>query len=382
MPDGTFTTGEREVDEVEAEIVRRIFTEYLQGDSPRTIASRLNRDGIKGPRSSAWSASTIYGNWKRGTGILNNELYLGRLVWNRQSFIKDPDTGKRQARPNPPEEWVIEEVPHLRIVDDELWNAVKARQQEARKAMGVDGSARPERARRPRYLFSGLLVCGACGGGYTLVGKSRYGCAAARNKGTCDNRRSIERQTLEERVLDGLRHHLLDAELIAEFVETYRREYNALRRVAEAEKVKARRDLAKVEKQIEQIVEAVCEGLYHPSMKEKLTRLEARKAELTELLSQKEEEPLRLHPGLADVYRKKIDALVEALNAEGEKGRSRAHPARPSVGDLASCPKATGWPSNSLASSRQSWPWKIREKNEGPEGSPGPFDNNGCGGRI
>jgi len=43
--------------------------------------------------------------------VLNNELYIGRLVWNRQGFIKDPATGKRQPRPNPVEEWIRQEVP-------------------------------------------------------------------------------------------------------------------------------------------------------------------------------------------------------------------------------------------------------------------------------
>ncbi len=79
----------------------------------------LNNEGIPGPRGT-WGASTIYGNHQRGTGILNNELYIGRLVWNRQRFIKDPNTGKRQARPNPQEEWVVEDVPDLRIVSDDL----------------------------------------------------------------------------------------------------------------------------------------------------------------------------------------------------------------------------------------------------------------------
>ncbi|MCZ7674606.1 MAG: recombinase family protein [Roseovarius sp.] len=237
------------------------------------MAARLNKEGVAGPRGSTWGASTIYGNWKRGTGILNNELYVGKIVWNRQSFIKDPDTGKRQARPNPPEEWVIEEVPHLRIIDDGLWDKVKARQKETRAAMGVDGSPRPERAKRPRYLFSGLLACGCCGGSFTLVGKTRYGCASARNKGTCNNRQTIERSVLEERVLAGLRNRLLDADLIAEFVEAYRIEYNSLKREERAAKVNAKRELGKVQKKIDEVVEAVCEGLYHPSMKEKLTKV-------------------------------------------------------------------------------------------------------------
>ena len=38
--------------------------------------------------------STINGNAKRGTGLLNNELYVGRLIWNRLRYMKDPSTGR------------------------------------------------------------------------------------------------------------------------------------------------------------------------------------------------------------------------------------------------------------------------------------------------
>jgi hypothetical protein len=54
---------------------------------------------------------------KRGNGILSNELYIGRIVWNRQRFIKDAETGKRVSRLNPRDEWVVQEVPELRIID-------------------------------------------------------------------------------------------------------------------------------------------------------------------------------------------------------------------------------------------------------------------------
>ena len=124
-PDGAPTTGEREIDANEAEVVRRIFADFAAGKSPRAIAKDLNDRGVAGPRGNPWGASTIYGNWRRGTGILNNELYVGRLVWNRQRFVKDPEMNRRQARPNPEDEWVVEEVPALRIVSDELWASVK-----------------------------------------------------------------------------------------------------------------------------------------------------------------------------------------------------------------------------------------------------------------
>ncbi|MGY6704641.1 recombinase family protein [Roseinatronobacter sp.] len=187
-PDGTLTTGDRVIDPDEAAIVRRIFEEYDQGRSARTIAMGLNKDSVPAPRaggkgSGTWSFSTISGNWKRGTGILNNELYVGRLVWNRQRFVKDPDTGKRQARINPPDQWIIEDVPHLRIIDDDLWARVKRRQGAirddivtARDATPDQGAPRAERGKRPSYLFSGRLSCGCCGANYIMISATRYGC--------------------------------------------------------------------------------------------------------------------------------------------------------------------------------------------------------------
>ncbi|MCW5710205.1 recombinase family protein [Shinella sp.] len=64
----------------------------------------------------------------RGTGILNNELYIGRLVFNRLEYRKNPATERRVSRPNSNDEHVVAEVPDLRIVSDQLWNEVKLRQ--------------------------------------------------------------------------------------------------------------------------------------------------------------------------------------------------------------------------------------------------------------
>jgi site-specific DNA recombinase len=83
---------------------------------------------VPSPSGRGWGPSTIHGNWQRGTGILNNELYIGRQVWNRLRFIKDPQTGKRISRFNPESEWVTRDVPELRIIDQDLWDRVKARQ--------------------------------------------------------------------------------------------------------------------------------------------------------------------------------------------------------------------------------------------------------------
>ena len=126
---GKAPRGLREIDPEQAETVRRIYRLYAGGMSARDIAAALNRDGIPGPRGEQWGSTAIDGHRGRRNGILNNQLYRGRLVYGRQKFIRDPDTGKRQARPVPPSDWVVQDVPELRIVDDALWDRVRTRRQ-------------------------------------------------------------------------------------------------------------------------------------------------------------------------------------------------------------------------------------------------------------
>tara|TARA_R110000787_G_scaffold88103_5_gene187254 strand:+ start:62 stop:1804 length:1743 start_codon:yes stop_codon:yes gene_type:complete len=315
-PDGELIRGDREIDPTEAKIVRRIFIDYAAGKSPRVIAHELNAEGIAGPRASGWGPSTIHGNVKRGNGILNNELYIGRLVWNRQRFLKDPETGKRVARANPQEEWITQDVPELRILDDELWAEVKARQGAIRKRYVSDESNGLTATRRKRYLFSGLIKCAECGGGYSLVYRDSFGCSTVKNKGTCGNRTRIGREELESRVLSALRENLMTPDLFKEFCEEYTREINRLRMEASSDIIAKRAEMTKVESQIEKMVQAVMDGFYSPSMKEKMPILEARKAELIRDLEHAEEPPALLHPNMALEYRSRVTGLFEALQDE------------------------------------------------------------------
>src|SRR5262245_49215522 len=85
------------------------------------------------------------------------------------SYVKDPDTGKRLARPNPLSEWITTEVPALRIIDNDLWSRVKARQRAVRQVSSKTRREKFNRFRRPKYLFSGLTKCARCGGGYVIL---------------------------------------------------------------------------------------------------------------------------------------------------------------------------------------------------------------------
>jgi site-specific DNA recombinase len=299
--------GERAIDEGQAAVVRRIFRAFVEGTAPKAIARMLNAEGVPGPRGVAWSPSTIHGHASRGTGILNNELYIGRLVWNRQRFVKDPDTGRRVARLNPKDAWVTTDVPHLRIVDDALWDAAKARQAAARR----NAQTGIVRNRRPKYLFSGLTKCATCGGGFILSSRDQLVCFNARERGTCGNRRKIGRQEVEERVLRAMRERLFDRECFEEFCRAYTKEMTRLRRELLAEAAGAKRELATTERKIKEILRALSDGYRCESWKAELLELEARKAELARLTTAPELPAL--HPAMADAFRAKAETLAAGL---------------------------------------------------------------------
>lgn len=329
--DGAPVNGDRSIDPIEADIVRQIFSDYAAGVSPKQIALRLNARGIPAPRGGAWSASTLNGNRARGTGILNNEMYVGRLVWNRLTYSKDPDTGLRNSRPNDAEAVVSVEVPELRIVSDALWQAVRDRQAKLDKAAakthaGADSeqapttepSARFWSKQRPRYLFSGLMRCGVCGGGFSKISQQHFGCSTARNKGetACTNLITIRRDTLERTVLEGLQHRLMDPDLFKTFVAEFTTEWNKTQSNAGATLSVRRDELARVKRQTDTLVDALMNGTPPAVVNDKLKSLEARRIALEAELSTLSAPQPRLHPNLAEVYRRQVAELIDALAAD------------------------------------------------------------------
>jgi site-specific DNA recombinase len=305
--------GERRINEVEAAVIRRIFRDYAAGSSPRTIVYALNAEAIPGPFGRAWGQSTIHGSVKRRNGILNNELYVGKLVWNRQRFLKDPSTGKRVSRLNPESKWIIQEIPELRIIPDDLWQAVKARQ-ESLTLKAADRADNPMLdRRRPRYLFSGLTSCGCCGGGYTMISTASLGCATARNKGTCSNFVTMRRDVLEASVLDGLHRHLMEPELFKDFCDAFTREVNRLRMESGADISARREELPRIDRELAKLLAAIKAGGPIQAIVDDMKRLEARKAELVGLLAEAEEPAPLLHPNMAEIYRRKVSDLATAL---------------------------------------------------------------------
>ena len=318
--------GDREIIEEQAEIVRRIFREYVAGKGPQRIAADLNRDGVASPTGKRWSDTTIRGNRVIGSGILNCELYVGVIRWNRQRQMKNPETGRRVLRLNPESEWIRIEVPELRIIPQDLWDAAKARQDElttlykaqietSREGIrsGLAANRGLNATHRPRTLLSGLLVCGCCGGSYARRGQDRYACTNHVLSAGCDNARTVDRKVLEARVLAGLRDRLMAPEAAAEAMRAYAQETNRLSRERRSSGEATRCELADTDKAIKEIVLVIEQGGFHRALLDRLTELGARQDDLNARLSQVPVDIPDIHPNIGDIYRRRIERLSDAL---------------------------------------------------------------------
>ena len=313
--DGQVERGQRKINEAEANIVRRIFSEYIAGNNPRKIAASLNADKIPSPRGGQWNASTINGNRQRRNGILNNELYLGRITYNRQRFVKDPDTGKRRSRPNPETLWVITHVPELQIIDQDTWDKTQSLKQ---RYFSHRGNKRQTKKR----LLSGLVKCGSCGGSMTIVNRQRYSCSAKREKGTCDSPAGIQAERLEARAIDGLKNILLGREeLLEAFASAFFEETIRLRRERNRQRQINQKELAKVQRSIDRCLDFIInsDGAMD-TVRQKLSDLERSKANILRFMDQ-DTPPAKVepHPNIGQLYQRRVEKLSNLLNDESSQ---------------------------------------------------------------
>ena len=229
--------------------------------------------------------------------------------------MKDPASGRRVSRLNTPEALIITEVSEMRIIDQDLWDRVKARQGEIDndpRVMAIKETRFWEQ-KRQIHLLTGLLRCGTCGGGFAAVGRDYVVCSAARKLGTCTQRTSIRRGVLEEAVLQLLKTRLMQPEAVAQFIKTVGEEMNARNGNASAAVAKLQSERTTVVRKLEGLYDAIADGLRTPGLKGKLEELEVRLAEIDQDLTAPAPSPVRLHPNLSEMYRRKVAALAETL---------------------------------------------------------------------
>lgn len=310
--------GVLEVVPEEAIIVLEIFTRYAGGETPRAIAEDLNKRGVKAPRGSRWAASCIHGETARGSGLLNNELYRGVIVWNKNRMVLNPATGKRVSRRNPESEWVRTDARHLRLVPDALWDAVAAKK--------AKRSSTPRHlTRAPKRVFSGLLKCGSCGCGMSLKGKDSSGrfriqCTRAKESGDCPDPRSYYIDEIERRILSLLREELQQPEVIRDFLDAYEAEMKRLRASSSSRVAALQRELTQTTARATRLNNMLMDGHGIPErVNEELQRVLMRENELkVTLASSAAPKVIALHPSARDRYLSAVAKLHETLGADGD----------------------------------------------------------------
>ena len=311
--------------------MQRIFREYVAGQSMQAIAFALNRDGVhfpaqatqRGPHRRGWAVSSI-------RVILRNEKYAGHWVWNKRRFLKDPDTGRRRALPRPPDEWIRQERPELRIIEATLWDAVQQRRAFVENTYGV-GPGRPPRggahvAYSP-YLLSGVLRCGGCGARMVAQTTTRqkgsdvyrygvYRCGFAKTKGpaVCAHGIGYRQERLEGALLAKFRE-AMTAPMIGALTDMVNAQLEAVFRGHGARTAELRDEIERLEAQARHLVQFLATGGDSPTVRAELqtieTTLEELRAEWATIEKALMRPAPRVHPAWVRTKLERLDDLLQ-----------------------------------------------------------------------
>jgi hypothetical protein len=267
-------------------------------------------------------ASAISGDPARGIGLLNQEKYIGRVVWKRTTVTRGAQDSDDVTISNTPADqvrtWTDEK---LRIIPDSLWQRVKARQEyqsrtkgtAIREALKRGHNARAGAGRGPKYLCSGLLKCHSCDASFLMTNAVDYSCSTYRYGGpsACANSVLVPRVPAERSVLRAIREKLLPH--IADIKKAAIADLAARNSgSSEGEIKKLRTRLNQVNGEIERLVMAIASGTLKGSQA------------LAQALPDREAEKQDLEQRIATlgVTRRKVSTMIPDLEGRIERAVS------------------------------------------------------------
>ena len=104
----------------------------------------------------------------------------------------------------------------------------------------------------------------------SVISQTHIGCSAARNTGTCNNRKSIARIKVEDRVFSLLSDQLMAPELFRAFCKEFVAETNRLRASPQSSRASKEAELAKTNHALERLVQALIDGAPASTVKDKM----------------------------------------------------------------------------------------------------------------
>ena len=241
--------GKYAIEPAGAAVVREIFELYAAGSNVTEIITTLNSRGLRTSRGARWNKNSLH-------SILRNERYAGVYIWKDVRI-----------------EGGIPQIVSRELFDDVQERLKKVARAPAASRTDVD------------YLLTGKLFCGHCGSamvGESGTGKSGrkfyyYACIKRKRQKACD-KKPVKKDWIEELVVRQTRKLCLTDEMIEELVDAAlelqeRQKDDSVLRGFEAE-------LADVKRGIQNMLNAIEQGIITPSTKQRLEELESRRLEL------------------------------------------------------------------------------------------------------
>ena len=306
-PDKTYVINERE-----ASAIRLIFEMYASGTGYNEIIKKLKECGHRTKSGQAFGKNSIH-------DILKNEKYRGVYVFNR---TERKINGKRNHHRNKNEGDIIKiEGGMPRIISDEIWERVQEKMKNNKKGPAANKA-------KETYLLAGLIFCGKCGS--SMVGNRRfsgedkkkylsYECSSRKRKKDCDAK-SVNCLSVENIVIEEIEKNILSeqsAEELSKKIYAFAQSQSA---AIKTDIQNLKKELSEVQWQIDNIVEAVANGLFHPSFKDKMDILEKQKETVMRRLNEAEFQA-QLNSPTADAIKGYIlkDADIKNKSPEEQK---------------------------------------------------------------
>ena len=268
------------INEREAESIRLIFNEYVNGKGYKAITNKLNKLGYKTKKNNDFSVNSI-------REILTNPVYIGKVRYNvRQNWA---EKRRRNINANP----IITDGIHEPIIDEKLWDKVQVIM-ESKKG-------KPSRIYDGEYPLTGILRCPKCGAGMVISRTTNkladgtkkriayYCCGAWKNKGTsvC-NSNTIRVDKANEYVFNKISELLSNEKMVETIVNNINKERHKKINPAKKELERIDKELEKIDKKKTKLFEGYEEDLISKEeFKERKDELNKRAKSL-----QEEKEPL------------------------------------------------------------------------------------------
>lgn len=271
------------INEYEAETIRLIFKMKLAGKGYGAIADELNLLGRKTKRGRPFGKNSLY-------EILRNEKYCGTYVYNQ---TPKKIAGRRNNRVKKPEEEIIrieDAIPA--IISKSDWLTVNE--------MMDKNKTGPRNIDNSSYILTGVLRCGECGSamtGFTVSKKGKngeriryryYTCHTGRKRnGECSHSKQHPADALELEVLDIVEKQILKPDDINALADKLWAEVQAVNASRDTEKDALTKQLVEVGKKMDNITQAIMNGIEMKHMIGVFNELGEEKEKLLQRLNKK-----------------------------------------------------------------------------------------------